>query len=167
MEMTVIYIKKAKTDFSGFGKVRFCLKKGCQISDSPLITSMDIKKPWTPLNPRKNDLTEIILTYASSSEGAFPFLLNSGIMPSSSANTVEVTVTDSHRFPFRKIAKALKGNHKTHDIHFSNCNFILSLQIFLCKSELAENQSSGTCFGIFSLSTIVTISQSFLSSSEA
>ena len=26
----------------------------------------------TPLNPRKKDLTEIILTYASSSEGAFP-----------------------------------------------------------------------------------------------
>lgn len=72
-------------------------------------------------------IMEIILTYASSSEGAFPSF-DSGIVPSSSANTVEVTVTDSHRFPFRKNAKAIKGNHKTHNIYFSNCSFILSLQ---------------------------------------
>lgn len=97
--------KKSKNGLFRIRKSPFLLKKGCQISDSPLIASMDIKKPWTPLNPRKNDLTEIILTYASSSEGAFPFLLNSGVMPSSSANTVEVTVTDSHRFPFRKILR--------------------------------------------------------------
>ena len=53
---------------------------------------------WTSLNPRMT-FTEIILTYASSSKSAFPFY-NSGTMLFSSANTVEVTVTESHRFPF-------------------------------------------------------------------
>lgn len=101
--------KKSKNGLFPFRKSPFLLKKGCQLSDSPLIASMDIKNRGLPLTREKNDLTEIILTYASSSEGAFPFFQNSGTMPSSSANTVEVTVTDSHRFPFRKFAKAIKA----------------------------------------------------------
>ncbi len=52
---------------------------------------------WCSPNPR-NDFAEIILAYASSSGGAFPSK-RQWQMPPSSAITVEVTATDSHRLP--------------------------------------------------------------------
>lgn len=64
-------IKKAKTDIPGFGMSVFFNKKGLPVTDSHLRKNK-YKILRTPLNPRI-DLTEIILTYASSSEGAFPF----------------------------------------------------------------------------------------------
>ena len=84
----------------------FRIKKAAKIIGSPFNSYKYIKIRGLPLT-RENDPTEIILTYASSFEGAFPSF-DSGIMPSSSANTVEVTVTDSHRFPFRKKSESHK-----------------------------------------------------------
>ena len=70
--VTVYLYKKAKTDIPGFRMSVFAIKMGCQLNDSHLQKN-NYKKLRTPLNPRI-DFTEIILTYASSSEGAFPFI---------------------------------------------------------------------------------------------
>ena len=58
---------------------------------------------WCSPNPR-NDFAEIILAHASSSGGAFPSK-RQWQMPPSSAITVEVTATDSHRLPSRPLQR--------------------------------------------------------------
>ncbi len=79
--------------------IRLHTKKGCSLEQT-LSGQMTM---WCSPNPR-NDFAEIILAHASSSGGAFPSK-RQWQMPPSSAITVEVTATDSHRLPSRPLKR--------------------------------------------------------------